>query len=230
MALAHVQKNSKILRGRVGNLVFRVFNGQEVVSIRPSKYKKSTSPEAIKNKNSFAAVVALARFINRLTDFSEIWKTSNLKGNNNYMKILKSNLALTDGGNLSDKNIILPPNGFPNPVTDIFFYKDKLTICFTYSKEDLPLLKNRYNLYLVFYKSEHDRKRKLIPRIAIQTINEIELRDYLEITLELSLKYFYENKGDTLIFCSLIAKTEIAESTNYSTTFGKTVSFKGSEL
>lgn len=228
--MAQVQKNSKTLRGRVGNLVFRVFNGKEVVSIRPNKYKKSTSPEAIKNNNRFAAVVALAKFINQLPEFSKMWEVSNLKGNNNYMKILKSNLTLTDGGDLSEKNIILPPDGFHNPVTDIIFYEDKLTIYFTYSEEDLPLLKNRYNLYLVFYKSENDRKQKLIPRIAIQTINEIELEDRLEIALELSLKYFYENKSDTLIFCSLIAKTEIAKDKNYSTTFGKIVSFKRTEV
>ncbi|MBX2977244.1 MAG: hypothetical protein KF721_14035 [Ignavibacteriaceae bacterium] len=221
MALARVQKNSKILRGRVGNLVFRVFNGKEVVSIRPSEYKKSTSPNAIKNKNRFSAVVALAKFVNSLPELSKIWETSTLRGNNNYMKILKANLALTEGGNLCDKNIILPSDGFHNPVTDIILNEDKLNLYFSYSKDDLSLLKNKYDLHLIFYKSEIDRKQKLIPGITAQTINDIELSDYLEITLKLSHQYFYEINTDIKIFCILTAK-EVVKGKNYSTTFGKT--------
>lgn len=223
--MARVQKNSKILRGRVGNLVFRVFNGKEVVSIRPSEYKKSTSPNAIKNKNRFSAVVALAKFVNSLTELSKIWETSNLRGNNNYMKILKANLALTDGGNLSDKNIILPADGFHNPVTDIILKEDKLNLYFSYTEEDLPLLKNRYNIHLVFYKSEIDGKQKLIPDSNAQTINDIELSDYLEITLKLSHQYFYEINTDIKIFCVLTSK-EVVNGKNYSTTFGKSVSIE----
>lgn len=228
--MAQVQKNSKILRGRVGNLVFRVFNGKEVVSLRPCKYKKSTSPEAIKNKNRFAAVVALARFINRLPELSKLWETSNQKGNNNYMKILKTNLTLTDGGDLSVKNIILPPDGFGNPVSDIIFNEDKLTIYFTYSEEDLPLLNNKYNLYLVFYKSGTDKKEKLTPGLDLQIINDIELTDRLEIDLKPSFKYFAEEESNILIFCSLCTLNAGVESKIYSNTYGKIVSLKGTEL
>lgn len=227
--MARVQKNSKILRGRVGNLVFRVFNGKEVVSIRPSKYKKSTSPNAIKNKNRFSAVVALAKFVNSLPELSKIWETANIRGNNNYMKILKANLVLTEGGNLSDKNIILPTDGFHNPVTDIIFNEDKLNVHFSYSKEDLPLLKNKYDLHLVFYKSEIDRKQKLISGITAQTINDIELSDCLEITLRLSQQYFYGIDIDIKIFCVLTSKG-VAKSKNYSTTFGKTLSIEKKRL
>jgi hypothetical protein len=217
--MAQVVKNSKILRGKVGNLVFGIFNGKEVVSLRPGKYKKSTSPEAIKNKKRFAAVVTLAKFVNKLPELSKLWETSGLKGNNNYMKILNANLPLTDQGDLSDKNIIVPPGGFHNPISDIIFSENKLTINFSYSENDLPLLKNRYNLYLIFYKSETNYKQKLVPQINMQILNDIELLDSLEITLNSSLEDYFVPENNTVIFSTLVSKEVPGKETMHSTTF-----------
>jgi len=149
--MATVNKNIfGSVSGKVGNLVFRKFNGKTVVSIRPDRYKKSNSPKAKSARDRFAAVVKLSSRISKIPPLAESWKYTSLKGSSPYMKILNANLALTENPFLTTNNIITP-TGFRNPVLRVELQKEKLVLVSQILKNEVRRFSKPVDVHLIFY-------------------------------------------------------------------------------
>jgi hypothetical protein len=97
------------LKGKLGDVVFRERNGKIIAYSKPKKYRKTKSVNLKKERNKFATVVQLANIIKSIPDLYFIWKNSDLPGSNAYQRIIKNNLQLTNGADLSINNLLFPP-------------------------------------------------------------------------------------------------------------------------
>ncbi|MCR4418014.1 MAG: hypothetical protein NUV92_09775 [Ignavibacteria bacterium] len=97
------------LKGKLGDVVFRERNGKIIAYSKPKKYRKTKSVKLKKERNKFATVVQLANIIKSIPDLYFIWKNSDLPGSNAYQRIIKNNLQLTNGADLTINNLLFPP-------------------------------------------------------------------------------------------------------------------------
>jgi hypothetical protein len=99
---------NRYLSGAAGNAEFYSMGGETFFKVRSRRHRKSKSKAAVSGRNNFKSVVTLAREINKLPVFNEIWKHSSLRGRNTYQKLIKYNMPLAYDGNLTIKNYFTP--------------------------------------------------------------------------------------------------------------------------
>ena len=133
--------NKKILgtiRGKIGDVVFRERNGKVFAYSKPKKYRKSRSSKIKTARNKFATIIQFANLIKSIPDLYLIWKISKLPGSNVYQRIIKNNLSLANGPDLSINNLFFPPGlDFNFSIVNVNQSKNKITgIDFQLSFED----------------------------------------------------------------------------------------------
>ncbi len=141
--------------GRMGNIVYRVINGNTYVSVRPLKYKPSKSPAAKRVKNNFSAVVNLAQSVNSVPALKNIWKTSEAEGYSPYHKLIRNNIALISEGNLTTGNIITP-EGLDLELSSLSLQRNTLNAGFTFREN--ANIKFPLELHFVFYFKDYDKR------------------------------------------------------------------------
>lgn len=194
--------------GRVGNLVFRKFNGKTVVSSRPDKYKKSNSPLAISARERFAAVVKLASSVSKIPQLAEVWRSSTLKGVSPYMKILNANLALTNTSVLTTSNSIAPP-GFRNPILRAELTQEKLRLISQIFKSEVKRFSIPVDIHLLFYSRLLTTQNKFTAQYETLTLKKV----FIDETLEASISQFQMETRDASITSLLFAAITIAQET-----------------
>jgi len=105
------------LRGVIGDVVYKHNKGTNYTSIRPKKYKKTKSPQLIKNRSKFSKRVAFCRFILTSPLLKIVWKTAKVPGKYAYHKIFKYNYRSITNERIHYDVNILPENvwvGFTN--------------------------------------------------------------------------------------------------------------------
>lgn len=115
------------VQGRIGNIVYRKFNGKNVLSVRPDKYKIAKKGPAKNNRNKFAAAVKFCKAINNEGKLSSVWRAAKIQGTLPFNRILKHNLKYINEGIPSNLNTITP-EGTVIPVTNIDYGNGAITV------------------------------------------------------------------------------------------------------
>lgn len=109
-----------IVNGKVGDYVFRRMNGKIFVSLRPDSYKVSQSKAAKQSRSGFAASVSFAKFLSRIPEIAEVWRSAPVAGTSPYHRLIKYNNSKTESGQLSAYNLITP-EGVIYPFKEVNF-------------------------------------------------------------------------------------------------------------
>ena len=78
-----------IASGSVGDLVYKNRRGKSFVAPKPGRYKKTKSPDLIRNRTKFGIASKFASVINETEFLVPIWKLTKLPGKSAYTRILK---------------------------------------------------------------------------------------------------------------------------------------------
>lgn len=146
------------VRGKVGNLVYRITNGNTSLSALPTNRKIDNSTKAQLRKNRFKLTVKFTKAINSLLPLKFFWKnhseeTIDLK-KSAFTKIFKKNYPYTSSGVLSDSIYLVPFFGFEADATSVTVNEHDITSIFSAlgSNTGIDLsVESRAKLCAVFY-------------------------------------------------------------------------------
>ncbi len=96
-------------KGKLGNLVIRNVKGKKVVTVRPSKYKKTKSKKAKYVRSRFSIAVEFSKYINSIPILKEVWSNAEIKNSSAFNMIEKFNIKQVNDDAPSLQNIITPP-------------------------------------------------------------------------------------------------------------------------
>jgi hypothetical protein len=137
------------ISGKMGNLVIRKMNGQEFVSQRPAKYKKTK--KKIPGRQKMQSAVQFSRTVNSSEKLKIIWGKSKIKATNSYHKLIKHSLENADTGSLTIKNKITP-GGISLSFSDFLFENGKLNVTIANrDKGTRSITGNNFSVYILFY-------------------------------------------------------------------------------
>lgn len=122
------------VRGKVGNLIYRITNGNTSLSALPTNRKVDNSTGAVLRKNRFRLTVKFTKAINSLWSLKYFWKihsdeTIDIK-KSAFVKIFKKNYPYTSSGVLSDSIYIVPFFGFEADATSVTVNDHDITSVF----------------------------------------------------------------------------------------------------
>ena len=145
------------ISGKMGNLVVRKMNGQEFVSQRPVKYRKTK--KKVPDRQKMQSAVQFSRTVNNSEKLKLIWGKSKIKATNSYHKLIKHTLENAEPGNLTIKNKITP-GGISLSSSEFLFDNGKLNITIANrDKETRSITGNNFSVYILFYFYEPIVKR-----------------------------------------------------------------------
>lgn len=109
--------------GKVGNLVYRITNGQTSLCSAPLKPKPATDPKVIARRNRFRMALRLASAMNRIAPLKTLWKNTEILGINNklspFSKMIRKNYPYVTETGVSDNLYLGPTFGFTVMTTDV---------------------------------------------------------------------------------------------------------------
>ncbi len=163
------------ISGTVGDKVYKVRNGKQVVSRKPESVKISQSPKAKANMNKFGLTVVLASFVNAVPELKEVWTAAKVKGSNSYQKLISNNAKLTGEGRLTIDNIITPP-GVPAKIEKAALDRESLSLTFMIingRQESLPV---PFYIHAVvyFFEPEEEDEDEFILRYYSRKIEKLD--------------------------------------------------------
>ena len=145
------------ISGKMGNLVVRKMNGQEFVSQRPVKYRKTK--KKVPDRQKMQSAVQFSRTVNNSEKLKLIWGKSKIKATNSYHKLIKHTLENAEPGILTIKNKITP-GGISLSSSEFLFDNGKLNIAIANrDKETRSITANNFSVYVLFYFYEPIVKR-----------------------------------------------------------------------
>lgn len=120
------------VRGKVGNLVYKITNGKTSLSALSTSHNYDNSPAAIKRKNRFRLTIKFAQAVNKLLQLKYFWKTVVVNADDEhksaFVKIVKKNFPnITDTG-LNDLVYMIPTFGIGVTATDITITDSLITV------------------------------------------------------------------------------------------------------
>jgi hypothetical protein len=180
--------------GKVGGIVIRSMNHKKFYSVRPSRYRKSVDPSALRTRNNFSAAARLAKFIIRIPTLCSIWKASSITGVSLYHKILKTNINRVKEGLLSENCIVFPPSLYwlelNTSIVDnnckVTFGKAESTMLRLFSKELILHL-----IFILFSKDQNNEDYYSLNKYCIKT-NDISFEHGSELLISLPDKLLQE--------------------------------------
>ncbi|NPV10419.1 MAG: hypothetical protein HPY57_01325 [Ignavibacteria bacterium] len=206
--------NKKIigtLKGKLGDVVFRERNGKLIAYSKPKKYKKTKSVKLKKERSKFATVVQLANIIKSIPDLYLIWKNSDLPGSNAYQRIIKNNLKLTNGVDLSTNNLLLPPGLDLNiNIADILKSRNRINeinIEINFDNHSNEIFKES-TLLALFYKTNSLQDINIQEKFfTSQTEIQIDFNfNKINLTLPVNLKF--ANGDSVIVLFGLISQNK----------------------
>ena len=109
--------------GKVGNLIYRITNGQTSLCSAPLKQKPTTKPEVIARRNRFRTVLRLASSMNSITPLKILWKNTEVFGVKTtlsaFSRMIKKNYPYVSEFGLTDGVYMGPYFGFSITTTDV---------------------------------------------------------------------------------------------------------------
>lgn len=109
--------------GKVGNLIYRITNGQTSLCSAPLKQKPATDPLVIARRNKFRTVLRLASSMNSITPLKILWKNTEVFGVKTtlsaFSRMIKKNYPYVSEFGLNDGVYMGPTFGFGITTTDV---------------------------------------------------------------------------------------------------------------
>lgn len=120
------------VRGKVGNLVYRITNGNTSLCALPTGYKTDNSPAGVIRKNKFRIVVKFAKAINSLLSLKHFWKifseeTADLK-KSAFSKMVKKNYPYVSNTSVLDTAYMVPYFGFDADASEVAITDSAITV------------------------------------------------------------------------------------------------------
>jgi hypothetical protein len=120
------------VRGKVGNLIYKITNGKTSLSALTTSHMIDNSPEAIKRKNRFRLTVKFAKAVNKLLQIKYFWKTVVVNADDEYksafVKIVKKNFPNITDTALTDTVYLIPTFGIGVTASDITLTNTLITV------------------------------------------------------------------------------------------------------
>lgn len=120
------------VRGKVGNLVYKITNGKTSLSALTTNHYVDNSPEAIKRKKRFKLTVKFSQAVNSLFRLKYFWKTVVVNANDEhksaFVKIFKKNYPNISDTALNDLIYLIPTFGIGVTHTDISLTNSLITV------------------------------------------------------------------------------------------------------
>lgn len=139
------------ITGMLGNIVRRKRHGKIIVSLRPARYRKSKSKQAVEGRNSFALSVAFAKAVNSIPQLKQVWQLAKLEGVVAYNRVIKYNKKFIKENSLTLNNITTP-NGVALLLTDFKIVNKGVSLKIELKERELKrLLQNPFYLHLIIY-------------------------------------------------------------------------------
>lgn len=120
------------IRGKVGDVFFRITNGQAIVSACPTKRELSNDPAAIKRRTQFGIAVKLSHAINYLSQLKHFWKAFNSGSEDAHRsafnKIVKENYSRVSDTDVLATASLVPELGFEISASDITLSNSAISV------------------------------------------------------------------------------------------------------
>jgi hypothetical protein len=97
------------ISGKIGDKIYRVRDGKNIVCKRPASQKISQTTNSVKNRSKFAFRIQLAKLIYSTPELSACWKSAKIKGRNGFQRIIVHNAKQISDTGLTLQTIITPP-------------------------------------------------------------------------------------------------------------------------
>jgi hypothetical protein len=155
-------------RGKVGDLVFKNYNGKVYITTHKGFNKISKSPACVKNRKRFAAAIKFSKAVNSLDNLKEVWKKSSAEGKRTYTKILRYNIEKLLDGKPSKLNSIVP-SGFRIDVKDLVFSSSSARFALAINEGDFDYsgMSFRLNLVIALFTNNKDVLNSVFPYLCL---------------------------------------------------------------
>lgn len=216
------------IRGTIGGLVFKQFNGKTVVCNKPSPRSKSSfSPAEIDRQKRFALNCKLSQCINHIDEYKQFWLKSADRKMNTYNAIQKANYQHIQHDRI-EKDIHLTPDSRGLDFSGYGFSFDSKFISLELKNETIGVVKD-YKIdnnvmfagviYLSNPKGYVDEEVKFI-NVKSGTVKVVENQDTL-LCLELNSfqSQQIENYNNCIFYFGFISKDKDGKIINEVSTF-----------
>ena len=120
------------LRGKLGDIIFRIVHGISIAGRAPLKRPASQEPKMVAIRIKFGLANKLGHAVYALPLLSYFWNLFTLPGSTGYKtvmnKVMKKNFAHTTESGLTDSAILVPERGITINHTDITLTKSTATV------------------------------------------------------------------------------------------------------
>ena len=100
------------ITGAVGDLVFRLKNGNNYVGVRPSSFMPGTDAASIKRRSRFGVACKFAKAVNKSLPLRNLWKLYAPAILSPFNFIMKTNYHYVRSLNITDSVTLVPDIGF----------------------------------------------------------------------------------------------------------------------
>jgi len=144
-------------QGKVGELVFKIYDGKVYITTHKGFNKISKSPACVKNRNRFATAIKFSKAVNSVDALKEVWKQSAAEGKRTYSKILRFNIGNLLGGRPSILNSLVP-SGFSIDAKDLVFSSSSVNFSLIINDVDNDYNGITFKLNIVIALFTNDKK------------------------------------------------------------------------
>jgi hypothetical protein len=206
-----------ILRGTMGNTVYKWMNEKNIAVSRPSHYRMSHAPHEVEKRNRFSVNGKFAKAIMLSALLYNVWKKEKAPATTGWNKICKVNYKRCGVDRPTEKNIITPA-GFPLTANKIAVLPDGVEVVL--EPFDAPQKEEQIIFVMIvsFYKPKI-RKRKYFELLVMEGCE----KDDLKLTFrfddeEKRLARRYKNRT---IFLAAVTVDKDGKFLRHSETMGK---------
>jgi hypothetical protein len=172
-------------RGKVGNLVFKLYDGKVYISSHKGFNKISKSSACVNNRKKFAIAIKFSKAINSLSGLKEVWKQSKADGKRTYSKILSSNIDKILDGKLSKLNSIAP-KGFKIDAKDLEFNQNSMSLSLKINdaENDYSNITFKLNFVIALLSTNQNVDKQLFPYLGLSVdFTADDISEYKNVTV-----------------------------------------------
>ena len=208
-----------ILRGTMGNTVYKWMNEKNIVVSRPSHYRMSHAPHEVEKRNRFGVNGKFARAIMLSELLYNIWKKEKAPATTGWNRICQVNYKRCGVDRPTEKNIITPA-GFPLTANKTAMLPDGIEVVL----DSFDTLKKEEQIIFIMIVSFYKPKIKKHKYFELLVMEGCE-RDDLKLTFrfdetEKRLARRYKNRT---IFLAAVIVDKDGNILRHSETMGKDV-------
>lgn len=215
-----------VLRGSLGNITGRVRYGKNYFSAKPASFKMPLDEASVARRAKFKLAVKFCSIALKNNKIKNIWRPLAKNEKLVFQHLVPINYNLFKNNDLSNSNIITPPDGFAPRILDISYESSVLSVKIGGLNEVpgyQPEIENQIKLFAIIYRrtqiSEEEGDYKLL---SFETGGEINEEDN-----SITFKRFIDAKNNpssndnikSKIYMAVYTLDENDNTVHYSATF-----------